>query len=128
MNRKRTEIKLFRNPTSFQIKVCDKSSLDEEPVPKGGVSTYRGACTFAVPQSETEYVQLTIARHVDLTVDDSGFGKRSATGIVPWSGGSRAEKRFNEIGGIEGYQLQLTGTPGPDKSPDNPRASSLLTG
>ena len=44
MSPKRTQIKLFRNPSSFQIKVrgkCDTSSLDEEPVPNGGVSANR---------------------------------------------------------------------------------------
>src|ERR1039457_3675587 len=51
--------------------------------------------------SEAEHVQFTIARHINLTLDDGGFGVRSSGGVFPWPGGTVEKRRAGEIGRIE---------------------------
>ena len=88
----------------------------------GGVAG-SDAAKFAPSDSEAKHVQLTIARHIDLALDDCGFGERSSN-IVPWPGGDGGEKRpGSEIGGIERHQLQWIAS---DKCPDDPRTSIVL--
>src|ERR1019366_8265671 len=88
----------------------------------GGVAC-SDAAKFAPSDSETKHVQLTIARHIDLALDDCGFNERSPI-VVPWSGRDGPETRsLSEFVSIENPQFQSIAS---DNRPDTRRPSIML--